>query len=177
MQDTVVANPTQTASTSHPMAELFQDPALAARRTNVAGGHAVCEADEPATNVYVVHRGQVRLYQPGPDGSQRLVEILGPNEWFGVAALAKADQHGMRAVAVGPTVISEVRADKLFQTLSTRPEALVELSRQLANKVQSARDEAANLIFKDCNNRLIETLVKFSKSAAATPNEDGVVLR
>ena len=35
----------------------------------------------------------------------------------------------------------------------------------------------ANLIFQDCNNRLIQTLIRFSHSAAATPAGDEVVLR
>src|SRR5207249_1020316 len=66
---------------------------------------------------------------------------------------------------------------KLLEVLKRHPEALVELNRQLATKVQSARDEAASLIYQDCNDRLIHTLVRFSESAAAAPHDDGVVLR
>src|SRR5205814_5594537 len=67
--------------------------------------------------------------------------------------------------------------EKLLEVLKRHPEALVELNRQLASKVQSARDEAASLIYQDCNDRLIHTLVRFSESAAAAPHDDGVVLR
>ena len=69
-------------------ADIFQDPAVDARRANVAAGTVIFEPDDAATNVHFIHRGQVRLYQVGPEGTQRLVEILGPNDWFGVAALA-----------------------------------------------------------------------------------------
>jgi CRP-like cAMP-binding protein len=105
------------------------------------------------------------------------VEILGPGDWFGVAALAKTEKHGLRAVAVGAAVISEATADQLYTAVGQKPEAAVELSRQLATKVQTARDAAADLIFQDCNDRLIQTLIRFSHSAAATPSDEGVVLR
>ena len=49
--------------------------------------------------------------------------------------------------------------------------------KQLAHKMISARSDAAGLVFDDCQARLLKTLVRFSRSAAATPNADGVVLR
>jgi CRP/FNR family transcriptional regulator, cyclic AMP receptor protein len=158
-------------------AELFNDPAIGARKANVAAGTVLYDADDAANHVHFIHRGQVRLYQVGPEGSQRLVDILGAGDWFGVAALARAEKHGLKAVAVGASVISEVDADQLYLALSHKAEAAKELSQKLAAKVQSARDEAASLIFQDCNARLIQTLIRFSQSAAATPSEDGVVLR
>jgi CRP/FNR family cyclic AMP-dependent transcriptional regulator len=177
MQDvTNHANPQQ-QQTPSATADIFQDPALAARRANVAAGTVLFETDDAPANVYYIHRGQVRLYQAGPEGEQRLVEILGPDEWFGIAAFAKAHRYGVRAVVVAPAVISEVRADQLMGVLRNKPEAMFEINRQLAAKVQTSRDEAANLIFQDCNSRLIDTLVRFSRSAAATQQEDGVVLR
>jgi len=169
-----------TSETVHrftPLVAIFDEPALGAQRVTVSAGNAIFEPDQPADSLYLIQRGQVRLYQPGPDGSQRLVEILGPGQWFGVASLAGSGQHGIRALAVGPTVLSEVTAERLMDALSQRPDLLSALARELAEKVQAARDEAAELIFKDCTNRLIETLVRFSRTAAATPIEDGVVLR
>jgi len=61
--------------------------------------------------------------------------------------------------------------------LSHRPEMALELNRQLAVKLQASRDDAARLVFEDCNARLIRTLLHFSSSAASQPREDGVVLR
>jgi CRP/FNR family transcriptional regulator, cyclic AMP receptor protein len=167
-------------STTHAnsaFADVCNDPTVGARRASVAAGTVFYEPEDNAVNVHFIHRGQVRLYQVGPEGSQRLVEILGPGDWFGVAALAKADKYGLRAVAMVNSVVSEARADRVYDAVSQKPQAALELSRQLAQKVQSARDEAASLIFQDCNNRLIQTLIRFSDSAAATPNGEEVVLR
>ena len=179
----VLNAPVYTASSSNTSAEasvvsqIFADPSLGSLRTNVAAGTVLYEPDDSATGIHYIYRGQVRLYQVAPDGSQRLVEILGPGEWFGVAALARSSQYWTRAVAVVPSVLGEVQADRLLAWLATRPQYLLELNRQLAEKVQAAHEDAACLIFEDCNQRLIKTLLRFSASAAATRVDDNVVLR
>ena len=159
------------------LAEVFQDSAVAPKRTNFEAGAAVFEPGDPAQNLYYVHRGQIRVYQLGGDNEQRLVEILGPDDWFGTASLAKSDTYRTRATAVTNSVVTEVRTQRLLEAMSHKPVALIELTRQLAARLENARDESANLIFQDCNNRLIQTLLRFSQSAAASKSENGVVLR
>jgi CRP/FNR family transcriptional regulator, cyclic AMP receptor protein len=156
--------------------DLLADPALEVRRSGVASGAVVFEPNAPARMVYFVLRGQVRLYQQDDQGNSRLCEILGADEWFGVGSLAGSETYGIRAVAVVPSVIAEVRVDKLLDAMSKQPDLLIEFNRQLAVKLQSAREEAAELIFRDTNARLVNTLLRFAHSAASTPREDGVVL-
>jgi CRP-like cAMP-binding protein len=157
--------------------QIFADPTLGASRTSVPAGAVLYEPQDRAASIHYIHRGQVRLYQVAADGSQRLVEILGPGEWFGVAAFARSSQYWTRAVAVVSSVVGEVQADRLLAWLGTRPQYLLEINRQLAEKVQAAHEDAAGLMFEDCNQRLIKTLLRFSSSAAATRTDDNVVLR
>jgi CRP/FNR family transcriptional regulator, cyclic AMP receptor protein len=155
---------------------LLSDPSVIVRRVNVPAGTMLYDVDSPAQNLYVIHRGQVREYQIAPGGETRLVEILGPNEWFGVGALANNSTYGARAIAVENTAVSEVLADRALHVLTQRPEALLALTRQLADRVVAAKDDAAKLIFDDCRQRLVRSLIHFSKTAASTPHDDGVVL-
>ena len=176
MQDSI----TQSQISRHQsmlLAQAFQDPSLDARRVSVAAGDVIFEAEDTPQTVYFIHSGQVRLYQVAPHGEERLVEILGPGDWFGMAALAGMNRSNVRAVAAVSSIISQMPAEKLLAALKQRPEALVELNRQLTHKLQAARDEASSLIFQDCNDRLIQTLLRFSDSAAAAPQENGIVLR
>ncbi len=159
------------------MRELFLNPLVESRRINAAPGHVIHHPTDPATNVYYIHRGEVRLYQQGSD-RDRLLGILGDGDWFGSAALARLPHHGRRAVAVSDSIISEVTVESLMSLLPVQPQAAEELVRQLASKLESARDDAGELVFADCNQRLIRTLIRFSSSAAAsTSNDQEVVLR
>ena len=158
-------------------AEVLSNPSLGTRRVNVAAGTVLYEPHTGAHNLYFIHRGQIRTYYPGEDNYGRLVDILGPDAWFGEAALAKATTYGEQAAAVVPSVISEVNAERFLSFVMHSPKVGAELYRQLAQKLTSAREDAAGLIFDDCHNRLLKALVRFSRSAAAQPHGDGVVLR
>jgi CRP/FNR family cyclic AMP-dependent transcriptional regulator len=161
---------------SSPFAELLLSPTLGAKRATVAAGKVLYEPSTEARSLFFVHRGQVRTYRVD-DSNGRLLEILGPNDWCGEAALARQPHYGEQAIAVVATVVTEVAADRLLGLLSQQPKAAIELMKQLANKLAAARADAAGLVFDDCHARLLKTLVRFSDSAAATPHPEGVVLR
>ena len=157
--------------------QFLSDPMLGGRRQVVPPGTVLHELGSRAKSVYFVHTGQVRIHQIGPDQSARLVEILGPGEWFGSASLAGDPENDTRATAVVQTTITEVPAERVISALERNPQAAVELVKQLARRVHAAREDAARLVFDDCNSRLITTLLRFSSSAAASPRETGIVLR
>jgi CRP-like cAMP-binding protein len=139
------------------------------------GGASVFEPANPASNLYFIHRGQVRVYTVGREQSQ-LIEILGPNDWLGISALTGASSHASRAVTVGQVILSEVPVDRFNALILQHPKAAAELIKQLAQRLRHAREESSRLIFDDCHTRLLRALVKFSHSTAATASQTGVVL-
>jgi CRP-like cAMP-binding protein len=158
------------------MGDMLSEPALGARCLELADGSLIYEPGTPAQDLYYIQIGQVRIYQAGPDDSARLTEILGPGDWFGIEALTDAMLTSSRAVVVSSTVISALPIERLLPLLARQPGIALELIRQLAGKLQSAREDAGRLVFDDCNARLVKTLLSFSNSAAATPQENGAVM-
>lgn len=160
-----------------PLTELLLSPALGAKRVTLAPGKVLYDTSTEAHNLYFVNRGQIRTYRVDEHTNGRLLEILGPEDWCGEAALAHHPHYGEQAVAVVASVVTEVPADRLAQLLAQHPKAAIELMKQLAHKLSAARADAAGLVFDDCHSRLLKTLVRFSDSAAAQPHPEGVVLR
>jgi CRP/FNR family transcriptional regulator len=157
---------------------VFANQSMGGKRSEVAEGTVLFEPGYPAQNLYWIESGQVRLYQIGPDGSTLLSDIMGPGDWFGIAALARAGVCDTRAVVVSKAVLCTLPASRLMELLASQPELASEMVAQLANRLQAANQAAAHLVFDDCNQRLVQTLVRFSRTAAATPQDDGgVVLR
>jgi CRP-like cAMP-binding protein len=160
--------------------EILSDPALDSRQTEVEAGTVFYEPDAPATSLYFIRSGQVRVFQPGRQTGSRLLEILGPGDWFGMPALsASSPTYGTRATAVSRVGVCQVPAERLLAHLANVPAVAAELIGQLATKLRAAYDNATNLVFDDTNQRLIKTLLQFSRTAAAAPQEngEGVVLR
>jgi CRP/FNR family transcriptional regulator, cyclic AMP receptor protein len=165
-------------SDSGPAAVLsvFSDPQTGGRLINAANGEVIFHPDTPAEKIYHIVRGQVRLYTVAGD-STRLIDIYGPGAWFGAAALARLGTYKMRAVAVTGVVLTEVPVERLIASLSDKPAQFAELTRQLAAKLIRMTEDSSRLVFEDCNQRLINALIRFSDSAASTRHDDGVILR
>jgi CRP/FNR family transcriptional regulator len=159
---------TNSSSELNRFERLFGAAANDARQLELTAGTSVFEPSTAADNVYFIHTGQVRVYQVGPENELRLIEILGPNDWFGTAALANTRSYGVRAVAVTRAVVSEVSAERWQAALGSTPEVATEVIGQLARRLQGAVEDAGRLVFDDCNERLVKTLLRFSHSAAAT---------
>jgi CRP/FNR family transcriptional regulator len=159
------------------VARLVCEPELGARRRRVAADTVLHDMDSPALEVFLIHSGEVRLYQLALDGSRRLMEILGPGEWFGAEAVGRLSQYGCQARAMTDTTVYVLPVQRFLEALPTRPEASLEIIHQLAERLSTAAEEAGDLAFEDCRRRLVKTLIKFSRSTAAKPNGDGVILR
>lgn len=156
--------------------ELFAHPALGAEGIEVARGTILFDQGDVAENVFYIHRGQVRLTQISANGDERLIEILGPGQWFGCASLSHKGKYTTRAIAAAPGQVSRVDAQKLLAHAVNNPTAAATLIQYLANTIQNAREDAARLQFQDCNQRLIEAMLRFSETAAATTQGSDVVL-
>lgn len=157
--------------------DLFSSTELDRQNLTFGTAERIYEPHDAANYVYFIRSGEVRTFQVGDEGDGRLLEILGPGEWFNPAAFTQGQVCGHRAVSVGHTVIVRVSADKLLGVLATNAPAAAVLLKQFAERLQKAREDAACLVFDDCNTRLIRTLVQLSNTVAATPRADGVELR
>lgn len=187
---------TPTISTSRRDAWLSEavmvDPSLGMRRRSVKSGAVLLEPGRAASSVYLLHRGQARVFRPGSDADrhaqritsndrtspgERMTDILGPGDWFGIPALAGQGEHSERVIATEACVVTEVPVDQLFTSIARRPQLLANAVRDISAKLEQSREDACDLIFADCFRRLIRTLVRLSESAAASKSGDGVVLR
>lgn len=167
----------QESSTSHSsLGELFAQPSLAAEGIEVARGATIYPQGAHAEHVYYIHLGQIRLYQVGPDGEERLAEILGPGQWFGATALSDQPIYVGQAVAASEAQLSRVSAANLLEYVSQHPQAALPVIRALACSLRSVREDAARLQFQDCNQRLVEAMLRFSESSAATTQGNDIVL-
>jgi CRP/FNR family transcriptional regulator len=158
-----------------PWAHLLAESALSTERMEFSEDSVVYESRTPARRLYFIDSGQVRTYEAGENESARLLQILGPGEWFGDDAFAAESAHSSRAVAVSATVLSAVPVEKLMALLARDPSIAVEVIRQLASRLQVAREDGSRFVFDDCGARLVKTLLRFSVTAAATPQDDGAV--
>ncbi len=146
-------------------------------RRKILAGEALFLADAPASSLFLVHSGQVRIFHNRADGSLRLLAIIGPGQWCGSSALFARQTYGCSAIAVDEVVVSQAPIAKVLERLADMPEAARTIIHHLARRLYSSWDDAGNLIYDDCRERLIKALVRFSQTPAALHQGQDVVLR
>ncbi len=158
------------------VAELFTHPQGGAQRTTVRAGERIFDHQTRQGDVIFIHLGEMRVFQTGHDDSVRLGGIFGSGDWFGAAAVAGVPFSGY-AVATVATDVSTMPVGRFLQVLQTRPDVAITVLKQAAVRLMGAYEEAAGLVFDDCNNRLIKALISLSDSPAAIHDGESVTVR
>lgn len=158
-------------------AELLGDESLGARSLHVKTGEYIFDFDTPADRVFLIHSGQVRIFQDLGTQGPRLLDILGAGQICGVIALGVSDRYRTRAVATGAARLWFMSSDRIRDLLTQYPRASIDLIALLVARMTNAIEMQGRLITETCEERLVQTLLRFSNSAAALPDGDDVVLR
>jgi CRP/FNR family transcriptional regulator len=147
------------------------------RILSFSNGQTVFEPNDPASHLFLMQTGEIRLFQTGPNGRRSLLAILGPGELFGLSSLGRLAGYGKLAISVGDSEVIVVPADRLQNALLSHGNLAIQLVELLAHQLHSIWTEGSELFLEDCRFRLIRKLIGFAGSPAATPAPGGVELR
>lgn len=148
-----------------------------ARQLNYSDGQTVFEPKDPATDLFVVESGEIRLFEVAVHGARRLLDILGAERCFGFASIGRIPVYEKLAVSVGDSVVRAIPADRLREILLSHGEMAMQFAENMARELHEAWSEGSHFVFEDCRLRLIKTLLRFSQSPAARIVPEGIELR
>ena len=79
--------------------ETLENLAVGTRQVRVARNEFIFRKGDLATSMHMVVGGQVRVYLPLTNGSEKVIESVGPGEAFGIAAACLAAAHPAHVMA------------------------------------------------------------------------------
>lgn len=129
----------------------------------LAAGVRVFGEEDPGSHVYWVRRGAVHILKHGLDGSERLLRICGPREFFG--AVVVFSPGGYPATAVAATEVELValhRDDLLAPPAAAR--VLAGLGREMGRQLRRAQRRLAMLGARGAEARLADLLLQLALS-------------
>ncbi|MFQ5594634.1 MAG: Crp/Fnr family transcriptional regulator [Anaerolineae bacterium] len=98
-------------------------------------GHIFFRPGEPATTLYLIHRGRVQLYH-GVDDTRRVVaDYLGPGSFFGGTVLYDRP-HYLTAEAVTPVEVSAIAARDINELQKDMPDLVALLVLDLIKQLE-----------------------------------------
>jgi CRP/FNR family transcriptional regulator, cyclic AMP receptor protein len=142
----------------------FLDSAGVARRmTRYARAAVLFSQGDPATHVFYIQKGTVKLAVLSKAGKEAVVAILGPGDFFGEGCLAGQPRRMATAAAMSATTVLAIEKPEMLRVLHQEPTLADRfLSHMLARNIRIEED-LIDQLFNSSEKRLARALLLLAR--------------
>jgi CRP-like cAMP-binding protein len=113
---------------------------------------------EPATSLYFVASGAVRVFKTSAEGKEQILSIVRPGESFNDVAIFDGGPNAASAQAMGPVLLYGIKKDDMEAVLRAHPRTALNVIRVLARRVRDLVSLVENLAFRHVIGRVAKIL-------------------
>jgi CRP/FNR family transcriptional regulator, cyclic AMP receptor protein len=151
-------------------------------RKRYARNEAIFCQGEPGRGLYIVARGHVGISRQGPQGTELLLTLAGPGEYFGELALFDGAPRSAGATALDDCRLLVLPRDAFRAFLEAHPSALWSCLEVIVGQLRRLTAVADDLALLDLRGRLARCLLRLAEQGAvmvagARPAERDRVVR
>lgn len=131
---------------------------------------------DPATRMHVIARGQVKLVTLTPEGHERVVAVVGPDDFIGEAFVLDTEHYLLDAVALSDVVACPMDQQQFTQLALHAPTFTVRFAQILATNLVRCRDlltHTLDPVKRRVAKVLLDQAERFGSAGGATEG-DGV---
>jgi CRP-like cAMP-binding protein len=147
----------------------------AARSREVARGAVVARQGEPATDLYLVASGFLKVVQGTADGHELIVRFVGPGEPFGGVVALDGATYPVTAMAVESTRLLSWNLGTLTPLLASSPHVRANIMREMAEHMTDALTRVRELSTARVGPRLAQALLRLMRQCGR-PGDDGSIV-
>ena len=127
--------------------------------------------DTPATGLYILCRGAVKLYQSDRFGRQYTLDIAAPGDVLGEIPADPAASYSTSAEALTDSQLCFMPRDRLVEFIQKHPMTGVRLLEAFSKTVSTARQRVRALALKRAESRLAELLMQLAAAGGESMGE------
>ena len=140
-----------------------------------ARGETVFAPETHPHELYLLERGLVRIFRLSSDGGEMTFGYVAPGEVFGELTAFGDFPRESFAVAVHPSHVWTIPAALFRQLLAERPTLVLEVTRQIGQRMKRIESRVETLVFRDVRSRLAGILCELSEDFGVR-RRDGIEL-
>ena len=107
-------------------------------------GDIIFHAGDPATDLHVIAKGQVKLIVPTPSGNERILAVCGPNDFIGEAFLQDTASYRLDAVALTNVVTCPVSREQFLEMAQKAPSFALTFTQIMAGHLFHCREQLSS---------------------------------
>lgn len=120
-------------------------------------GESIYFTDDPATTLYLIASGKVRILNYTEEGEEVIKAILGRGEMFGeLALLGESTRSDIAEAMDNETLVCPVKIEMVKELMKDDQEFSFKIYKWLGLRIKKMERRIDNLIFKDVRARLVD---------------------
>ena len=135
---------------------------------SVPKGASIYAAGERPRALYHVMSGHLKVAVSSPEGGEKVIEILSPNQLFGVAELFGDAPYVSWVETVSPVVLVSVGRDGIFRAMDSEPRLMRRMLAAVAQRQSSIERDIAADCLQSGSAKVVEYLRRLAAAEAAT---------
>ena len=153
---------------------LSAEPARAllerSHRREMRDGATLFREGDPASEVFVLVRGCVKVVRDTSVGREVVLHLRGPGDFVGCSSLLNQPTYSGSAVAIGDAVILAWPAALVHQLMAHHPDLMASILHMLGQRMNELRDKFGDLATQRVEQRIARTLTRLAhQSGVRTP--------
>ncbi len=153
---------------NHLTADEMATIATCTHYASVNKGESLATAGELLDQLFIVHRGKVKIYRLSPIGKEQIVRILTPGDFFGEYGLFDDQPQDNYAEALEQTEVCVIRGEDFQRLLEQFPQMALKLLREMSKRLAMSERLIEQLSLHSVEQRLAATLLELAHTTADT---------
>jgi CRP/FNR family transcriptional regulator, dissimilatory nitrate respiration regulator len=140
--------------------------AAIARRISCKKGQMIFNQGDPGTGLYIVQKGQIKIFKLSADGKEQILHIYGPGNIFGEVPVFQGKNFPAAAMALELSRILFIPRDRFIRLITHTPTLGMNMLADLSRRLREFADQVEALSLKEVPERLagyIRTLARAQK--------------
>ena len=127
----------------------------------------------PATGLYILCYGAVKLYQSDRFGRDHIVSVAGPGEIIGEVPTNVADPYSVSAEAMTDSQLCYLPREHLDELFQLHPRSAVCVAMLLSKALSATRKKARALALKSAEGRLADLIIQLAAASNGNGHANG----
>jgi CRP/FNR family transcriptional regulator, cyclic AMP receptor protein len=142
----------------------FLDSAGIARKISKYRRSAVIFSQgDPATDVFYIQEGSVKLSVLSRTGKEAVVGMLGPGDFFGEGCLAGQPRRMATASAISPSAVLVIEKPQMLEMLHTQPSLAERFLTHMLTRNIRIEEDLVDQLFNSSEKRLARALLLLAR--------------
>lgn len=130
--------------------------ATKANHKDLKRGEYLYQAMDEDDSIYIVHRGQVRIFHLSENGKEQLIRVLNPGDFTGEWTIFSTDEyHEHFAEATKNTSICAIRREDLQELIGEHPAISMKILEAMSERLHQSEKQTASVAIEQVTSRII----------------------